>query len=264
MAGPLDAGVSGIPEGYHRLLAPRLIEPWTGDLVGSVDVPPGGAVLDLACGSGLVARALPAHVGRVVGLDSWDEMARLARGLSSGPEWVVGDFQRLPFRAGSFDAVLCQQGIQFADDLAALLAEARRVLRPGAAAAFLSWTDLASSPGFHHLREEVARHWGEDAAPGVAMPFSLDDPRALRDALGAAGFADVRVERRARTLAFASTAAFLRAYVAGSYLHELLPERTPEAQRALLDGLEGALAPWTREGSLRFPIHAHLATARAP
>ena len=262
--GPLDPGVSGIPEGYHRLLAPRLIEPWTQDVVEAVPLPEGAAVLDLACGTGLVARALPGAV-RVVGVDGWDEMTRLARTLAPGVAWTTGDFHRLPFRDASFDAVLCQQGLQFADDLGAVLSECRRVLRPDGHATFATWADLASSPGFARLRDEVARHWGEEAAPGVAMPFSLDDPAALRRALREAGFAEVRVERRARTLVFPGVPGFLRAYVAGSYLLDLLPGRSVGEQQALLDGLEAALAPWLDDdGALRFPLHAHLSLARAP
>ena len=262
--GPLDPGVPGIPEGYHALLAPRLIEPWTPDLVGTLGpLPPGARVLDLACGSGLVARALPA-AARVVGVDAWDDMARLARRLApSGLAWAVADFHRLPLRAGSFDALACQQALQFADDLGGVLAECRRVLRPGGRAAFAVWADMASSPGFALLRREVRRHWGEEAAPGVAMPFSLDDPRALRDALASAGFADVRVERRSKDLRFASAEDFLRRYVAGSYLLELLPDRTPGEQEALLAGVRDALGPWTGPDGLRFAIHCHLAAGVA-
>lgn len=261
---PLDLRVRGIPEGYHALLAPRLLGPWTGELARRL---PASAerVLDLACGAGLVASNLPAHA-RVVGVDAWDEMAQLARRAHPAPRfsWCVGDFHRLPFRSGAFDAVACQQALQFAEEVDAVLGEARRVLRPGGWAGFAVWADLSSSPGFAALHAEVARHWGEAAAPGVAMPFSLDRANALRDALARAGFREVQVERLEKTLAFDSPADFVRRYVAGSYLLELLPDRTPEERRNLVGGVEKALAPWTCGEGLRFPIHAHLATGRAP
>lgn len=263
--GPLDPHVSGIPEGYHALLAPRLIQPWTPEIVQRAPAQgPGRRVLDLACGSGIVARALPEE-DRVVGADAWDEMVTLARRASPARmAWTVADFHRLPFRDGAFDAVLCQQALQFADEPGAVRAEARRVLRPGGHAVFALWADLASSPGFAFLRQEVARHWGEDAAPGVAMPFSLDDPHALREGFERAGFVDVRVVRLTKDLAFHDAADFLRSYVAGSYLLELLPQQDEARQRALLAGLEDALAPWMGPDGLRFPIHAHLVTGRAP
>lgn len=266
VSGPLDPGVRGIPEGYHRLLAPRLIEPWTGELVGRARLPEeGGArVLDLACGSGVVARALPAGT-RVVGADAWDEMLVLAREASGrGPAWAVADFHRLPFRGGAFDAVLCQQALQFADEPALVLGEARRVLAPGGRAVFAVWADLDASPGFAILRREVARHWGEEAAPGVAMPFSLDEPGALRAGLARAGFEDVRVERLAKDLRFRDARDFLRSYVAGSYLLELLPAQPAPRQRALLESVGAALAPWTGPNGLAFPIAAHLVSGRAP
>lgn len=209
-----------------------------------------------------MARAVPQTAGLVVGLDAWDEMVALARRDSPGARfaWALGDFHRLPFRTGAFDALLCQQGLQFADDLGALFAEALRVLRPGAPAVFAVWADLAASPAFGHLRREVAKRWGEGVAPSFEMAPPLDRPEGLRHAMEAAGFRDARVERLTKDVLFPSPKGFLLDFIAGSMLLDLVPAKDAEAQEDLLDAMERTLAPWTGPDGLRFPVHAHVAS----
>lgn len=101
-----------LAERLRRLLAPR----------------PADVLLDVACGTGLVARALRPHVARVVGVDVTPEM--LDRGRAHLDEALLADAERLPFPAGGFDLVTCRQGLQFVD-AARATGEMVRVTRPG-------------------------------------------------------------------------------------------------------------------------------------
>jgi SAM-dependent methyltransferase len=85
-------------------------------------------LLDVACGTGLVARALRPHVARVVGVDITPEM--LDRGRPHLDEALLADAEALPFAGGGFDLVVCRQGVQFLDAPRAV-AEMVRVTRPG-------------------------------------------------------------------------------------------------------------------------------------
>lgn len=124
-------------EAYERYLVPAIFLPSGEDLIRRA-APVGEERVLVACGTGAVARQVAPLVGTggmVVGLDLSPAMLAVARGLpvpgGAAIEWREGSAGALPFPEGSFDLVLCQQGLQFFPDRAAALRDMRRVLRPG-------------------------------------------------------------------------------------------------------------------------------------
>jgi SAM-dependent methyltransferase len=204
---------------YERLIAPAIFAPWTRDLVTLAAVQPGERVLDLACGTGIVARAVaarPGGAGAVVGLDASPAMLATARAAAGDLPiaWREGDAAALPFADGSFDVALCQQGLQFFADRAGALAELHRVLAPGGRALLSVWRSTRDTPGWRALEEALARRVGSEAA--ALPPFSLGDARELRALLDGAGFRDIRVRAEVHLSRFPSAEAFVRAAVAGA------------------------------------------------
>src|SRR5690242_16541287 len=127
----------GAAELYERHLVPAVTLPWALDLIDRVGVGPGARVLDLACGTGVVARTAASRVqsaGRVAALDINAGMLRVARSLApaSGQpiEWYEGSALALPFDDGEFQIVLCQLGLQFFPDQRRAVQEILRVLAP--------------------------------------------------------------------------------------------------------------------------------------
>jgi SAM-dependent methyltransferase len=249
-----------IPQGYERGLVPALMLPCARELVARVPIAAGARVLDVASGTGAVARMLAARA-RVVGVDAWDEMPRLARSLVPGVAWAIADLQALPFRAASFDAALCQHGLAFAEEPQRALAEMRRVVRPGGAVAVLLWTGLARSPGFAALGASVTKRLGEERAPVLRFPHALETEAGLEGLFAEAGLPDARVHRLRIEARFRDAEDFVRAYVEGSYLAETIHQASAEAQRGLVADIEEAMAGWSGPEGLVFPVEAHLAVA---
>src|SRR5260370_13852749 len=116
-----DYGASG-PEIYERYMVPSLFGPWAADLVKLAAPIRGERVLDVACGTGIVARLAAQRVGpmgKVVGLDLNPSMLTVARSASAGTEnieWREGNATAMPLSQQTFDLVLCQQGLQFLPD----------------------------------------------------------------------------------------------------------------------------------------------------
>src|SRR5690349_12746157 len=117
---------------YQRHLVPAVTAVWAAALVERVGLRRGERVLDVACGTGVVARAAAGRVGRtghVAGIDINAAMLAVARSLPAGPGAGIGWFEasalRMPFRPGSYDVVLCQLGLQFVPSRPAALAEIR-------------------------------------------------------------------------------------------------------------------------------------------
>ena len=115
-------------EKYHASYVPIKMEQWSKDLVQVVQ--PGQEVLDLACGTGVVARdaaALAGAEGRIEGVDKDPNMLEIARSLPKAEgakiEWREGDVAAMPFRDGEVDVGLFQFTLMFMRDQAAMLKE---------------------------------------------------------------------------------------------------------------------------------------------
>jgi ubiquinone/menaquinone biosynthesis C-methylase UbiE len=128
---------------------------------------PGERALDVACGTGSVARhvaPLVGAAGQVVGLDISPAMLAVARALpaSAGAPiaWQEGNAIRLDLPDDAFELVLCQQGLQFFPDRAAALREMRRVLTAGGRVAISVWQALQRHPVYAALFHATARHLG--------------------------------------------------------------------------------------------------------
>lgn len=96
--------------------------------------------LDLGCGTGHFLRVLASRfpAGNGVALDIAEGMLRHARPQGGASAFVAGDAECLPLRDASFDLVFSSLALQWCDDFAAVLSEAKRVLRPGGVLAFSS------------------------------------------------------------------------------------------------------------------------------
>jgi len=134
---------------YERYVARYILAPWAPLLVDGARLAEGERVLDVACGTGVVTRAAAQHVGpggHVVGVDLNPGMVAVARSLpaSAGApiEWIERSALDLRLPAASFDAVLCQQGLQFFPDKALALQKMRRVLKHGGRLALSVWNSL--------------------------------------------------------------------------------------------------------------------------
>lgn len=266
-SGWYQAGLGGnLPDLYERDLVPTIFAPWAADLLDAA-LRPGERVLDVACGTGVIARAAAPRVGptgTVVGLDLNPGMLAVARArppvAGAAIAWREGNALALPFADRSFDAVVCQQGLQFFPDRPAALGEMRRVLASGGRVALAVWRSIGHSPGFAVLAEALARHVGPDLLTG---PFSLGDAAEVGALLAGAGFRDVTIRAVAKTLRFPSPTAFVTQYVAASPLAEPVGRVDERARAALVADVAAGLRAYVDADGLAFPIESHLATASA-
>jgi len=122
-------------ENYQRFFVPQIGAPVAADLLAAARLLPGERVLDVACGTGVVARLAAERVGpsgTVAGLDIHPAMLAVARSEStSGARWYEASAESMPLADATFDVVLCQMGLQFVTDKRAALREMHRVLVPG-------------------------------------------------------------------------------------------------------------------------------------
>jgi ubiquinone/menaquinone biosynthesis C-methylase UbiE len=154
---PLEAA-----EVYESAFVPGFFAQWAPLLCDAAGVGPGDEVLDVACGTGIVARTAAERVvpsGRVVGVDLNEAMLAVARRVGPGIEWRQGDVSALPFLDAAFDRVLCQMALMFFPDRVGALREMARVAHPGATAAVVVPTAARDDRGARRARGAVpAQH----------------------------------------------------------------------------------------------------------
>ena len=266
-----DAGLDPGALIYETHFVPAQFAPCAAVMLGLAEPRHGERVLDVACGTGIVARRVAVAIGEtgfVTGVDSNPAMLGVARAQpveagASNIDYHDGNGMQLPFRDSEFDLVTCSQGLQFFPDRARGLAEMHRVLRPGGRVALTLWTDSKRSPLINALNESGIRHAGVALA---AAPFSLSDRNEIEALLRAAGFVvkhldehviECRFEQPSRMSQLVIAAAF-----AGVPQLRDLDEATKERIRAgVLGDLGPVIAAHTRDGVLVTSLATHVALA---
>jgi len=262
--------VGNVPENYERYLVPSIFAPWAHYLIEAAALQPGERVLDIASGTGIVARTAARTLGggaSVVGLDLSAPMlavahsAAKAEGVSA--EWREGSAVKLPLADAMFDVAFCQQGLQFFPDRPAALREMRRILAPSGRLLLSVWREIERSPGFAVLAEALARHISPEAgALMTSGPFGLGNPEALRTEIAGASFSDITIYPALKTLRFSSPDEFALRYVSGSALASLVADADDDARNAFLAEVKGKLQRYVDDQGLAFPIESNVAIAR--
>ena len=156
-----------------------------GRLVRFADIRPGNRVLDVACGTGVVAVTAARRGATVAGLDLTPQLLDVARDNAQIAgvriDWREGDAESLPFPDNSFDVVVSQFGHMFAPRPEVVLGEMLRVLEPGGTIAFSTWPPELFVGRLFALTSRYMPPLPE----GVAPPPLWGEPTVVRERLGA-------------------------------------------------------------------------------
>jgi len=249
---------------YEEFFVPALFAPWSAPVAEAAGIAPGQDVLDVACGTGVLAREAARRVqpgGTVTGLDRNDGMLAVARRKAPGIDWRHGLAEQLPFEDGRFDAVVSQFGLMFFEDRARALAEMWRVLKPGGRLAVAVWDSLERTPGYAAMTALLHELFGEQIAEALRAPYCLGDPRALA-ALAAQAGIPAQVTTRQDVVRFPSIDAWVRTDVKGWTLADMIDDRQ---YQLLQQKAPKALARFVQpDGTVLFDGPAHILYATRP
>ncbi|GAA3996993.1 methyltransferase domain-containing protein [Deinococcus rubellus] len=256
---------------YERYMVPRMFAPWATVLLDFAELEVGERVLDVACGTGSVARQAAQRVGAsgvVSALDLNPAMLTVARETAAPDapaiDWQQGSAQSLPFADAAFAAVTCQQGLQFFPDRLGALREMCRVLEPGGRAALLVQQAIEYNPLSYRLNQAGRARVGADI---FMAPFALGDAAILEKLMADAGFVDIEIKAEVRTVRHPEpehVAAFLLQGAAAAV--PMLAAMTQVQRQHLGEQLQNDLADWitshTEGGYLVDEMAVHLARGR--
>jgi len=250
---------------YEALFVPALFGQWAPKVADAAQIQPGQRVLDVACGTGILAREAALRlgsIGYVAGIDPSPGMVAVARMLAPAIEWREGVAQSLPFPDQSFDTVVSQFGLMFFTDRRQALREMLRVLAPGGRLAVAVWDSLDNIPAYASEVALLEQTAGRQAADALRAPFMLGNRKDLAKLFSEAGVASADITTHDGTAQFPSIRTMVEADLRGwlPVMGVILTE--DQIGRTLLEA-ERALSSYANaDGRAAFRVSAQLITAK--
>jgi SAM-dependent methyltransferase len=250
---------------YEGLHVPALFQAWAGPVLDAAGVAAGDRLLDVACGTGVLARTALPRVGpggSVTGLDPLRGMLAVAEEIESGVIWEQGTAESLPFPDESFDAVVSQFGLMFFTDREAAIREMVRVLVPGGKLGVAVWDVLAKSPAYAPEVAILDRVAGQAAGDALRAPFVLGDTADLEALFSGPDLESVAIVTRAFPARFPSLRTLIEADLRG-WLPVMGVHLSEELIQQILAEAETDLADLVQEnGQALFDESGHIVVAR--
>ncbi len=251
-------------EMFERVVVPAIFVPWGRDLLDRAQpIQASDRVLDLGCGTGIVARLLRERRGvadGITGLDVQPGMLEVARSIAPDIDWREGTATALPFDAGAFDLVLSQQMLQFVPDRAAAAREILRVLAPGGRVVASTWRPVSEQPLLAAITEVAERHFGPSRDPRHAF----GDADALQALFVEAGFTDVRVEVVTRANTTPDAMVRVNIMPMGFDFASLSDEERERRLAAVEAECAPIAARYAVDGGIAAPMSTNVITATSP
>jgi len=254
-------------ERYERYVARYILGPWAPLLVDAVHVDVGERVLDVACGTGVVARVAAERVGsvgRVVGVDLNSGMIAVARSLptpvGASIEWIERSALDLRLHDATMDVVLCQQGLQFFPDKALAMREMRRVLARGGRLALSVWNGV----GLYNsaIAEALTRFVSEDAASQFCASRQVPAKEELQRLATEAGFSAVNVRVGRIQVHLPRLDKFALDHLSATPLAQSIRAADPEAREKIGASVMQQLQRYADGDGITYPEETHVLTAQ--
>src|SRR5262245_9736994 len=258
-------------EGYESYMVPTLFGPCARILIEAADPKPRERVLDVGCGTGIVAREVASRAGttaKVTAIDLSANMLGVAKASADRDgltiEWREGNAEQLPFHDDAFDLVLCQFALMFVADKAAALSEMRRVVTGSGRVLVSVWQGLDRHPFYRILHNVIQRRVGMSALHEI---FSLGDAQDLCELALQAGFRKLEIKSFSLTARFPNPEAFIAGEIevdtAAIPSMQHLDSKAREAiVSAITNDMQSLLNEHISDNHVVMPFHGRILTAR--
>lgn len=252
---------------YEQFFVPAIATPVSAELLAAAALQAGEKVVDVACGTGVIARlaaAAAGEAGSVAAVDLAPDMIEVAAAMEPPPgaqiRWYAADARSIPLPDQSHDVVLCQMGLMFMEDRSAALAEMRRILKPGGRV-------VVNTPGpilppFQAMERALVEHIDPGLGAFVGVVFSMHDAAVVGAALGEAGFDDVVSRNYVAQFDLPAPAEFLWQYIGLTPMAPLVAGAPAAAKAAMEAQVVEACAPWVEAGRIPLAQPMVLVSAR--
>jgi SAM-dependent methyltransferase len=252
---------------YETYLVPLIFEPYAADLVNRLASRSVTRVLEIAAGTGVVTRTLASVLPERVSIVATDLNQPMldhasALGTKRPVEWRQADAMQLPFRDGTFDAVVCQFGVMFFPEKSKAFSEARRVLRSGGVFIFSVWDRIKENEFADTVTTALESLFPKDPPRFLARtPHGYyDRPTIERDLANGGFIASPQITTVAARSRAKSSRVPAIAYCQGTPLRNEIEARDASRLGEATDIAAEAIAQRFGRGDVNGKIQAHIVT----
>lgn len=251
---------------YEQVVARYILGPWAPLLVEAAHVSAGERLLDVACGTGVVARAAAERIGTagsIVGIDLNPGMvavaARLPQPAGARIEWLERSALDLQLPGASFDVVLCQQGLQFFPDKLLAMREMRRVLVPEGRLAISVW----NSAGRYNsaVGKVLAAFLGNKVAARFCASRAAPSKEEIEQFAADAGLLDVEVRIQRLEVHFPRLENFVLDHLAATPVSSVIADADEGARKGIGAAVMNELRSYADRDGVTFPEETYVLTA---
>lgn len=161
---------------YETHFVPTIFKNWSEILLDKTPLKFSDKLLDVACGTGIVARQArkrELHIDNIYGIDLNQGMIKVAEELAPGINWVQGSADEMTFENDFFDKVVCQFGLMFFPKKVNALNELNRVRKKDGKIIMGIWNSLEENEAYYDLLELVEEVLDSETAEILKAPFKL-------------------------------------------------------------------------------------------
>ncbi len=248
---------------YEQFFVPALFIDWPAQVLKVAEVRKSHSVLDVACGTGVLAREAAALVGpdgKVIGVDINDGMLAVARTKSTDIDWQKATAEELPFEDDSFDRVVSQFALMFFANRTQALQEMLRVLKPGGQGGVAVWARLAETPGYAAVATMLRDLFSQEIANSIESPYCLGEISTLQELFEQSGAQQISINTFAGKARFASIDDWLYTDIKGWTLADVISD---EEYAKLQEAAPHYLSEFVNAaGKVEFEAPAHIIAFR--
>ena len=252
---------------YEDLFVKGLFGEWATRVIDTAQINSGHRVLDVGCGTGVLAREAAIRIGStgfVAGIDPNPGMLAVAEQLTPTVEWWQGIAESLPFPNQSFDAAISQFSLMFFSDRNQGISEMLRVLKSQGQIALAVWDSIDRIPAYEAEVDLLERTAGKRAADALRAPFVLGNRQDLVALFRNAGAASFDIATKRGTARFPSIRMMVEADLRG-WLPVMDVVLSEEQIQHILEEAEEDLSPYLNsDGSVVFESSAHIVSWTKP
>lgn len=245
---------------YEEMLVPALFQEWADRLAKAVEINPSHKVLDVACGTGVLARAVAKYQpdSSVTGVDPNSGMLAVARRIAPNIDWQQGSAEELPFDNHNFDIVLSQFGLMLFSSPKTALKEMKRVLKSGGNLIIAVFDSIDNIPAYELMANLFARKVDSSVGEALRFPFSMGDTYELHSLFSGVGLTNIEITTQGGMARFSSPEQMVLSDVKGWFPFAQI-HLDDQMIKSIVQEADEVLEPFqTIDGKVQFDVSVHI------